>query len=1119
MNDSDHPMTPEEFAELSGAMPDAPHNPTPAYGGYMDNGGFAWTTQQDDFPFSAESFEGEVGIDEMNCPECGHPSLEFPRNQRLHCGNCGSNFYDAESRFDKLANKIAAQYEEKGMSPEEAMKIGKGTAAKVGREKYGPKRFARMGKAGMKKAKAAEHTPPKGPPYVFPSRKAYPYNNLYHAKKALEMAQWTEKGREALPTVKRKVFARYPQLREWWNEHHPKNKVAAADTVGSPSPNFDAGITEQGGPSAEPTNSNFSAEMLDGVPVSSEPSWNGKATCSCGGEMEYFSLSGNVRRCPHCGYEERWGMDERYTGSAESLVEFPDWLPAGDGRALGQQNLGINLSPLHAEDEEGEHEYEWTDTYCDECGREARYNQIGMSCNCGGVIQELMTCNKCGNTDWGGDVGGKVPQNTWCYGAESFSAEDEDACGECGTTDEKDFYDLDNYGDCEGRCGERICREHRKKALKASMHYVCDECAEEYYSHPELSEMGFYDAESYNADGGWQDDECGECGTPMRYKIHTTVEFEGGGGCDACGVAVCHNCFHDCSGAETFEASRFNRPDGSYEVKQIGIGSRTYMEYTCPKCGSKHPEGQLVREEEVHYFCPDCDYEYGDYSAETFEAYSDSVTERQGWMIQKLGGRVTKSMSRSQASDYIKRLQGKSPSSWSAETYDEIMGPTIEADEGGLHSPSSFDISWEDGSGYSSASIPPNEIHFAEAHEAEIEAVTEDVAVVHNINNELVGVVEVDDDKDDNEFVEISVQDNVGTEVGSHLMDDDPEHLYSMVAENRTSWGKVFLGAAAVVFGGSLLANKAGWIGEAENFANDEIIEEDVIVPEEAIDVEPDLVTDPDTGDLLAGDYEEMVVQSTGYAVSIIPMGLDGSFMGSRFQALPTDRFVDYNEPGIGAHTDVAMYRDTNFREPQQILTKDPDFAHTFNADEDCKCENVLTKLWNKVSGKECSCKAAETDTFESQAPGQSPYFQMAKEPKDIKYRVIKEVSPKGLDPAAVTYLPTNWVGQTGQAYVPPSLYGTMFDIGVAGLNPPFVAPNVPNTGANRLGDRQAQPDTLQKVIGPLSADMNASYTDSSGNTMTLAQWGMESHVEQISDTAAQVVSHTSGVRKMVRRV
>ena len=52
------------------------------------------------------------------------------------------------------------------------------------------------------------------------------------------------------------------------------------------------------------------------------------------------------------------------------------------------------------------------------------------------------------------------------------------------------------------------------------------------------------------------------------------------------------------------------------------------------------------------------------------------------------------------------------------------------------------------------------------------------------------------------------------------------------------------------------------------------------------------------------------MVESTGLAVDVIPMSLDPSFMGSRFAALPTDRFVEYNDPGIGAHTDIAMNRD-----------------------------------------------------------------------------------------------------------------------------------------------------------------------------------------------------------------
>jgi len=50
----------------------------------------------------------------------------------------------------------------------------------------------------------------------------------------------------------------------------------------------------------------------------------------------------------------------------------------------------------------------------------------------------------------------------------------------------------------------------------------------------------------------------------------------------------------------------------------------------------------------------------------------------------------------------------------SAETLAEIEGPTAEATAGGLHSPSSFTIGWEDDAGYSSASLPPNEIAWAE---------------------------------------------------------------------------------------------------------------------------------------------------------------------------------------------------------------------------------------------------------------------------------------------------------------------------------------------------------------------------------------------------------------------
>ena len=55
-----------------------------------------------------------------------------------------------------------------------------------------------------------------------------------------------------------------------------------------------------------------------------------------------------------------------------------------------------------------------------------------------------------------------------------------------------------------------------------------------------------------------------------------------------------------------------------------------------------------------------------------------------------------------------------------SDTLEEIEGPTEEATSGGLHSPSSFDMTWEDGTGYSSASIPPNEIAWAEGKDENV---------------------------------------------------------------------------------------------------------------------------------------------------------------------------------------------------------------------------------------------------------------------------------------------------------------------------------------------------------------------------------------------------------------
>ena len=58
--------------------------------------------------------------------------------------------FGAESKFDKLANKIAAQYRKKGKSAAEAKRIGQATAAKIGFKKYGKKGMVAKAQRGRR---------------------------------------------------------------------------------------------------------------------------------------------------------------------------------------------------------------------------------------------------------------------------------------------------------------------------------------------------------------------------------------------------------------------------------------------------------------------------------------------------------------------------------------------------------------------------------------------------------------------------------------------------------------------------------------------------------------------------------------------------------------------------------------------------------------------------------------------------------------------------------------------------------------------------------------------------------------------------------------------------------
>lgn len=369
-----------------------------------------------------------------------------------------------------------------------------------------------------------------------------------------------------------------------------------------------------------------------------------------------------------------------------------------------------------------------------------------------------------------------------------------------------------------------------------------------------------------------------------------------------------------------------------------------------------------------------------------------------------------------------------------------------------------------------------------DAKDAEMEELTENMVEVVNRFDDSVGrihVEDVDGDSDDIEAVDVSLEDMDGDMVATFTMSDEyipDDYLQDDIYATETKKGMWF-GLASLALGTLAYLNRDSLTSSVKRVFNNET--------QEMLENDPELIESPNTGNLDPAQYEELVVESTGYAVDVIPVGLDGSFMGSRFAALPTERYVDYNEPGIGAHTDVALNRDEMYLEPEMAMVQ------------------------------------ASESVKESEAPGQSPYNSITgEENPDFNYRVLKETYPRSLDPAVKPFIPQDMDGYTGNANTPPSVFNKMFNLGVLGQTPAFV-PGSSDMGANHFGSRNATPNTLGLggvVGGPLSDQVNANYTDGT-TSMSLAQWSIENTVSQTSDTEAVVIDRSSGLMKRVRRV
>tara|TARA_R110002110_G_scaffold25843_5_gene95513 strand:+ start:393 stop:1706 length:1314 start_codon:yes stop_codon:yes gene_type:complete len=278
----------------------------------------------------------------------------------------------------------------------------------------------------------------------------------------------------------------------------------------------------------------------------------------------------------------------------ESAVQEPDWIPAGDGRAIGQQNFGINLSPLHAEGK--------------------------SKCGCGCSIGKCQCPKGC----------------------------------KCGCGDHK----ADTVGSPSPTFNEDITGQDGPSANPTNATFEA-----------------------------------------MRTLAPSTDDTRGAR------AAIRREGF----GEVIYD---------SYLVNQQGTSNKFYYLAISELDGKYYPMAVWDRMGYFHSKLTD-----GKANGEGRQR-SKMRNLAMGKDSDKLGKRGVASQSaaypyiRTQESDKLnKRKPEKRYVTYqlhNAESLSEIEGPTAEATTGGLHAPSSFAMTWEDGTGQSSASIPPNEIAWAE---------------------------------------------------------------------------------------------------------------------------------------------------------------------------------------------------------------------------------------------------------------------------------------------------------------------------------------------------------------------------------------------------------------------
>jgi len=293
--------------------------------------------------------------------------------------------------------------------------------------------------------------------------------------------------------------------------------------------------------------------------------------------------------------------EKSYWNAEEPVVQEPDWIPAGDGRAIGQQDFAINLSPLHAESRFDKLSNEIADEYEEKGMSPEKAQEVGDA-----------TAAKIGRAKY----------------------------------------------------GKTGMRNMQKKGMRADM-----------VGNP---------SPTFNEDITGQD---GPSADPTN---------------------------------QTFEAMRTLAPSSTdvtrarRDLKNSGYGDVIYDRYMVYRDGSSNKFYYTAVTEKDGKYYPMGAYGRIGYLSKLFNIYGKTEGPKASLSTMDAAYRQCSGKERAKIKKGYVDYTLQMAESFGSETLAEIEGPTAEATTGGLHAPSSFAMTWEDGTGQSSASIPPNEIAWAE---------------------------------------------------------------------------------------------------------------------------------------------------------------------------------------------------------------------------------------------------------------------------------------------------------------------------------------------------------------------------------------------------------------------